>query len=265
MNFFLVVFWMGAVSLSAAELEGVTRPSADVSASFTRSGLIASVQVREGALVQKGQLLAELESEAEKKQMLLLRRQADSTLEEDKAQIEIDFRQKELKGLQEAMEKGATTQKEINDAELALKTARMNLRQAKFDRELAELKYQELESQNKMTRLRSPVEGLVEALSIDAGEPSHVNEEHVRIVRINPLWVEVAVPLAEARGLKSGSLAQVLFDGGRISSREGKVIFVSPVADTASDTVRVKIEVLNEEQRMAGERVKVLFATKENK
>ena len=67
-------------------------------------------------------------------------------------------------------ENATTSQKEINDVELALKTAELSLKEARLDKQIAELKVRELESRLSKYYLTSPVNGIVEKLSIDKGE-----------------------------------------------------------------------------------------------
>ena len=122
-------------------------------------------------------------------------------------------------------------------------------------------KVKELESKLKQFELRSPVDGIVEKLSIEAGESPRPGEEHIRIVSVKPMWVEVPVPKDLAVTLKNNQTAMVTFPKAT-KSQQGNIIFISPVADTASDTVRVKIELPNPEERLVGERVKVEFKTK---
>jgi RND family efflux transporter MFP subunit len=248
-------------SIYAEDLEGITTPSADVSASFTTQALITELKVKEGEFVKKGQLLAVQEREAQQNELIRLNKEASAMALIDKAKIEIEFFKKDFASLSEAMKKGATSQKEINDVELALKTAELALQEAKFNKEVATLKVKELKSRLKQFELRTPVDGIIEKLSIDTGEAPRPGEEHIRIVSIDPMWVEILVPRNIAMKLKNGASATVTFTNAKIS-RVGQIIFISPVADTASDTVRVKVELTNPNKRLVGERVLVDFKVK---
>ena len=236
-------------------------PSADVSASFTSQALVTVLKVKEGQIVKKGQLLAVQEKEAQEKELERLKKEASATALILKAKAEITYYTKEYKNLEEALKKGATSQKELNDAELALKKAELNLQEAEFNKQIAGLKIKELESKIKQFELRSPVDGLVETLSIEEGESPKPGEEHIRIVSVKPMWVEVPVPRDIAVKLKNNEAAYVTFPG-QAQRVTGKIIFISSVADTASDTVRVKIELANPAGRLVGERVKVDFGKK---
>jgi len=242
----------------AQDLEGVTTPSADVSASFTIPALVTELRVKEGQFVKKGDILAIQDKGAEEQQLVRLKKEASATAMMDKAKVEIDYYKKDVESLREALAKGASSKKELNDSLLKLRTAELSLKEAEFNKEIAALKVKELESKITQYVLKSPVNGAVEKLSIEPGEAPKTGEEHIRIVSVKPMWVEVPVPRKIAIKLKNSGKAKVFFpDTDKAES--AKIIYISPVADTASDTVRVKLEIANEKSRLVGERVKVTF------
>ena len=108
-------------------------------------------------------------------------------------------------------------------------------------------------------RLVSPVSGVVERVYVEKGEGVEALEKVIRVVRIDPLWVEVPVPLATARGLKEGSAATVRLSGSKGEAVQGKVVYVSSVADAAAETLTIRVEVENGSGHPAGQRVIVQF------
>ena len=257
MKLFLLVCLL-SFSIYAQDLEGVTTPSADVSASFTIPALVDELRVKEGQFVKKGDVLAIQDKGAEEQQLVRLKKEASATAMIDKARVEIDYYKKDVESLREALAKGASSKKELNDSILKLRTAELSLKEALFNKEIAALKVKELESKITQYVLKSPVDGVVEKLSIEPGEAPKTGEEHIRIVSVKPMWVEVPVPRKIAIGLKPSGMAKVFYPDST-NGEAAKIIYISPVADTASDTVRVKLEVANEKSRLVGERVKVTF------
>ena len=106
--------------------------------------------------------------------------------------------------------------------------------------------------------LKSPITGTVDKIEVEVGEAVNGLEDVIRVVKTDPLWIDVPVPLAKGRTFKTGQPATVAFPSG---SKEinGKIIYVSTVADAASSTLRVRIEVPNKQKRPAGEHVEVFF------
>lgn len=258
---FLLTFLLLSFNIYGQDLEGVTTPSADVSASFTIPALVEELKVKEGQFVKKGDILAVQQKHVEEQQLVRLRKEATATALIDKANVEIDYYTKDVESLREALIKGASSKKELNDSILKLRTAELSLKEAMFNKEIAALKVKELESKITQYVLRSPVEGIVEKLSIEPGESPKTGEEHIRIVRVVPMWVEVPVPRNIAIKLKKSSIAKVFFPDNK-TGETAAIIFISPVADTASDTVRVRLQLNNKEKRLVGERVKVTFEAK---
>lgn len=110
-------------------------------------------------------------------------------------------------------------------------------------------------------RLKSPVPGIVEKIEVEVGESVNGLENVVRIVRIDPLWIDLHVPLDKSGALKSEQFVEVIFTDATRHVAKGKIIFVAAVADAASSTLRTRIEVANKSMRPAGEHVKIILPT----
>ena len=109
--------------------------------------------------------------------------------------------------------------------------------------------------------LISPIDGSVEEIRIEPGESVQALTPVIRIVKKDPLIIDLPVPIDQAKALTMGQQPTVTFvDGNQLS---GAIIKISSVADAAATTLGVKIQLPNPEERPAGERVTVLFS--ENK
>ena len=87
----------------------------------------------------------------------------------------------------------------------------------------------------------------------------------IQLVKTDPLWIDVPVPLTQAKKLTLGQEVLVTFpEAEPVRSPNGRVIHISAVADAASDTLGVRIEVANPLGRPAGERLTVSFAQGKN-
>ncbi len=108
-------------------------------------------------------------------------------------------------------------------------------------------------------RLKSPISGTVEQVSVEIGESATALEEVVRIVQTDPLWIDASLPLTRAAALKPGTPVKVAFPEPHAGLSEGAVIYVATVADAGSSTLKVRVEVPNKAKRPAGEHVQVFF------
>jgi len=128
----------------------------------------------------------------------------------------------------------------------------LEVEHAQTDVNIAEVQFDNM-------KMRSPIEGFVEKLDVDAGESVQALKDVVRVVKIDPLWVDVYVSQRESANLKLGESANVQFPEPQKAVLMGKIIFIARAADAASDTRRVKIELANKTARPSGEHVIVTF------
>ena len=111
--------------------------------------------------------------------------------------------------------------------------------------------------------LKSPIEGTIDKIDVEVSEAVKGVDNVVRVVKTDPLWIDVPLPLAESRTLKTGQKVEVKFLDYEKKSSEGTVIYISTAADAASSTLRVRIEVPNKSNRPSGEHVRVVFSNLE--
>ena len=263
LRFFL--FGLIAVSASAAEVEGISQPSADVALSFVKPGKIIKVSVKDGDKVKKGQLLAQIDSESEKLQILQLKAELDNDVKIRAEKAKILQKNKDLLDLEKAVDQGAGTQKEVDTLKLEILQMKFNVENFEFEKLQIKKKIQEKQISADQASLSSPINGVVEQVAIETGESVERLKEVFRIVKINPLWIDVNIPLENTSSLSVGSQLFVKFPSlGKTKAQtlKGTIVFRSAVADPGSETLNFRLEVDNPNLRLAGERVKVLVPDK---
>ena len=239
------------------EISAITKPSADVTLSFVQAGRIARINFREGDSVKVGDVLVQQDDSVERARLAQLEAESkDKTQiqasDAKLAQSQVDLERREAKPK-------AVTPSELEYARLNLKIAELSQRLAVFQNEQAQRKYEEAKLQIDRMSLNSPIDGRIERIEIETGESVNALDDVVQVVRIDPLWIDVPVPLDQTTNLKYGNPAVVKFQGAEKVSVKGTVIFVAAVAD--SDTLRVRVQVPNKSNRPAGEYVIVTFPT----
>ncbi len=186
------------------------------------------------SFVQSGIIAKVLVKEGDKvKAGQLLIQQDTEAAEASLAQKKVD-----LKRLEWAASRGAATDLEVEHARLDVKIAQIIV--------------------DRMC-LRSPIAGTIDKIEVEVGEAVQGLADVVRVVKTDPLWIDVPVPLAKGRTLKFGQIAEVKFPDTKKKPSKGKIIYISTVADAASSTLRVRIEVPNTLNRPAGEHVRITF------
>lgn len=244
-------------------ITAITIPSADVTLSFTQPGRIDKVYVREGDLVKANQTLIKQDDAAEQAQLLLIKKQSEDTNQIEAQKASLAQKRVYLERLEWAAGRGSATVLEVEYAKLEVKKAELSLKEAEFGHEQNKRKYKEAKIRVNNMRLKSPIAGRVDKIEVEVGESINGLANVVRVVRTDPLWIEVHVPLEEAGTLGLDQTAEIIFPGSEQKASKGKIIFISTVADAASSTLRARIEVPNTSNRPAGEHASVLFPTPE--
>jgi membrane fusion protein, multidrug efflux system len=247
-----------ATAAQGAEALANTAPSEDLTLSFTRPGRLARLLVREGQQVKTGDMLAQLDDAVERAQAATLKVQADSTTAIRAAQLQVTRRQEILRKVQKARAEQAAPERELEDARNDLAMAELALETAQLQHQQDQSKCQEAELGLQRMRLVSTTDALVERVRARQGESVDALAPVVRLVRVDPLWIDVPVPLAQARELREGQAASVRLPGAA-GPATGRVLRVSRVADAASGTLEVRVELPNPTARPAGELVRVQF------
>ena len=247
-----------APTAPTAGIEWQTRPSADIMMRYVMPGRVAKVLVKDGDRVKPGDVLVELDDEAERLKLKQLKAIADDELHVKAPNPQHQQQKADPKKLEWAGMDGAPTEWEIEHQRLEVKIGEWSLEKTKFNRDRAQDDYLQAKVQVDRMAMKSPTAGRVEFVYVEAGESVEALGDVVRLVKIDPLWADVPVPLVQVRRLKLGNTLQVLFPGTDGASVAGKIIHVAGVADPAAETLMIRVEVPNPKGRPAGERVRVL-------
>jgi RND family efflux transporter MFP subunit len=255
----LVLFFMQYASVRADSREaaytGLTQPSKEVMIGFLQPGRVKQVLVKEGQRVKEKQELIHLDDSVDRVMLKQLEMRAANNTRIEAAQAELNQKMVDLNRVEMLRKRGVATVTELEHAKLNRTVASLSVDLAKFEQKQAELKHEELKTQLEQMVLVSPINGVVEAIAVDKGEPVDRLEKVVHIVEIDPLWISVRIPLAEAQKIPLGRKVDVRFPGLGHKQIQGKVVHKPAVGDSASGTLELRIEVANPDDRPAGQEV----------
>jgi len=258
---YLTILTVQARAASQTGIAAITNPSADVTLSFVQPGRIERIHIKEGDAVKANQVLAQQDDAIDQARLAQLEADSKNMTNIEAGKFSLAQKKVDLQKLEIAAARNAATELEVEHAKLDVKIAELSLELALFEHEQAVRKYEEAKLQIDNMILKSPIDGSVEKLDVETGESVNALESVVRIVQIDPLWIDVPVPLVNASTLARDGTAEVIFQGHRKTTVKGGIIFIAAVADAGSGTIRVRIEVPNKARRPAGEHVTVVFST----
>jgi RND family efflux transporter MFP subunit len=254
-----IFFLLGSMDAKAQEFDGLIEPKVTANVGSNTPGILESVAVDRGDVVKEGQVVATLQAGVEKATMDLAKARAeiDATIKAKRAELEYAERSKQRK--KELYEKKTLSFQEWDEAETRRILAELALNEALEAKRLAELEYKRSVEVVKRMSVRSPVNGVVVERYLHQGE--YIEDKPVmRLAQIDPLHVEVIMPVSMLGSVKNGMVAEVKPEAPVGGVYKAKVTIVDKVVDAASGTFGVRLELPNPEYKLPpGLKCKVLF------
>lgn len=226
----------------------VVKPSKDSLMGFSLSTSVAEVLVAAGQRVQEGDLLIRGDDSEDIAEAKFQRARADTQLPVDRARAQADLAKLEYERLVKSADQGAGSPLELDRARAAETTARIDLDLALLNQVLSDLQAARAEARAAKLSLRAPFDGVVDIVHVDKGQTIREGEPVVRVVSVDPLWIDVPAPTAMVltQGIVPGTHAWVLLQED-VAERvyTARVIQVAPTADAGSGTRIVRVEMDN--------------------
>ena len=217
-------------------------------------GLISKVYVQRGDLVKTGQTLVELESTAERSAVATAKYRAEMNGRVTAARERVQYASTKAARAAELRKQQFVAAQAHDDAQAEMRVAEADLQDAKENQQLARLDYQHSVDVLNLRTLKSPFDGVVMDRMLNPGDLTQYGTETkpiLKLAQINPLRVEVVLPLDYYRKLSLGMTADVIPErlGGRYPAR---VKVIDRVFDAASGTFGIRLELPNPKGAVPG-------------
>jgi len=225
-------------------------------------GVIESVSVERGTLLNKGDEIARLASGPERAAVDLARSRAGMEGELKSAQTRVELAQKKWKRAEELVKKNFVSANARDEAESEYRLATEQLRVARENRRLAQLEVKRAEQVLAQRTIRSPVKGVVVDVVLRPGELATSNQKDpiVRVLEIDPLNVELILPVSAFGKIQVGERAQVTLEAPVGGTYTARVEVVDRNVDAASGTFGVRLQLPNPEGKIpAGVKCRARF------
>jgi HlyD family secretion protein len=194
----------------AAEGRVVAYPGAEVEVGAEREGRLVSVRVEEGDVVQRGQLLAEIESD-----------ELRAALAEARARVEEAVAEARL--AEATLERRGRLREERVVAEQDLDQARRDLDTARARVETAKATVTRYEAALRKCRVEAPISGTVIARKVDAGQMVGTGDHAFTVADLDRLRIEGEAHEADAGAVVLGAEVAITADGYPGRSWHGRV------------------------------------------
>jgi RND family efflux transporter MFP subunit len=239
-----------------------TKPSEERAFNFSAPGLVMKVNVKEGEPVKAGQVLAEQDVTVETANKATYEIEANSAVEEEFAKADMDLKKVELARKEDLFKKKNATFLEVEEARINVKRAEAQLKLATQKRETARAQAAVEQAKIDLKRIVSPIDGMIQKLDTHAGEiatsgGAEREKPAIRVVKNDPLWIDVNFSAEQAAKLKPGQKLQVRYVSEQDKWNNAEVLFLNPVVQKGSQTRNVRLVMPNPEDRPSGLEVNV--------
>ncbi len=199
--------------------------------SASRGGLVTSLEASESDTVEAGEVLTRIESPG----LVGLQRellQAATQLRLAQAEVK---RNEQLRKTSNVSERAyLESRSSLDEAEALVDERRQVLLLVGMTPEAVA----DLEQARRITstlEVRSPIDGVVVEVPAVLGERVEDSEPLVRVARLEPLWLEIGVPVDRLRGVQPGGTVEIPCKSG-----EAHVDLIGRKVDPANQTVQVR-------------------------
>lgn len=188
------------------------------------SGEVVEILVEEGDLVEKGQLLARLDGERLRLQML-------------QAKANLDKTAKEYDRLISLHERGLVSAASFDGL--------------KFDLEAQQASYKLKQLNYSYTKIRAPISGVVSSRAVNTGQHININDATFHITDTSKLVAYLRIPQTELTKFSPGHPAEIRVDSVPEDSFQATIARISPTIDTRNGTFRATAYVDNSDGGLA--------------
>lgn len=244
-----------------ADIEAITAARHDLALGFVVGGKVVDLPVKPGEHVEKGQLLIKLNNEESEALVALYRIRDASDLAVRSTEAQLELARVEEKAITTAFENDAAKPIEVERAKINTRLAELELSMARQQGQETRHQLAQAVSRRDQFIMKAPIDGVVDSIAIDVGETVEALKPILRLVATDPIWVNAAVPTRDTLKLKVGGAAWVTSSlPGHEAAVQGNIIHMALIADAASETRLVRVEIPNNGKLPAGEHVQVRFS-----
>ncbi|MEO7493544.1 MAG: efflux RND transporter periplasmic adaptor subunit [Massilia sp.] len=231
----------------AAEYVGLVHPKGEVALSMGVGGVVSRLTVRPGQAVRAGQPLLTLDDrqqtiEVTRRQVIFEdNSEMNAAAERSRA---LETMVKDTRRVFEST--GSISRDEMSKLDVEYVTARGRYEQLQAQKKREKLEYDGALQERALRTMTAPLSGVITRVEPKVGEWAKPGETLMMLVDAANCYLTTNVPLSALAGLKQGQQIAVKFEAAaNVAPVNGRVGFISSVADAASGLVEVRVELSN--------------------
>jgi len=247
---FVLIFSPISFAQDYTELDCLIKPEMYIDVSSPSEGVLASVAVKKGDNVKRGQILAKLESSIEQAKVDIARHEAmmDNKILAQTIRLEYALRKEaRVEGLKD----NALSEQEYDDARTEVLLAKTELRQTMLDQQHNEFNLALVNAELELKTITSPVNGIVVERYLMPGE-STINQAILQLAKIDPLLIEVVAPYKLFGLIELGMSVDILPELPINSQYQATVSVIDRIIDAASGSFSIRLALPNPDNTLIG-------------
>jgi RND family efflux transporter MFP subunit len=197
------------------------------------AGELLDLMVREGDMVQAGQVIGRIDPTEYQARERQAKQQADA------AQAQVDIAQKQFDNNKALLEQGFISPTALQNAAASLNGAKATHMAAVAARDVARKALDD-------ATVRTPISGQIAQRLAQPGERVGPDARIVEVVNLNQLELEAALPATDASQVRAGMKAQLKVEGME-EAVPAKVLRINPAAQAGSRSVLVYLGVAGQD------------------
>lgn len=237
--------------VALSDVECLIEPSMVVELGSAVPGQLSEVDFDRSDFVAAGAIMGMLESSVEATVVQIAQRVAGANIGVELRQLSASYGLRTEQRNHKLLASNSISKQSMDQVSTETKIAQLQLLQEKESLELAELEVARAKATLNRRFIVAPISGSVTRRYKNAGE--FVDSDPVfQIAQLDPLHVEVLLPISELGAVSVGSRADIKLDvpGFINETLNGTVSRIDSVADAASGTYGIRIELANPELKI---------------
>lgn len=226
------------------EVEAFLEPYQKIDVSTVETGIIRSIQVREGDWVKKGDTLVKLDREVLTKSLEVSIEESKSVGNITVATAELEMQKARYEKLKTLLERGHGRENEVERAASDVKVAQGRLLRAQEEIAIKLSEIEQIRAKISARDVVSPIDGIVVDILRRPGEAVSPNAAAlITVVNIDQLKCIFDVPRKNAKRIVAKKKIKLQLDSGK--TIVGMVEWKCPILNAESETTKVIVRVDN--------------------
>ena len=231
-------------------LPGIAHPLQVAEISAAADGPLWKLLVAEGDPVSADTVLALIDNRVALASVIAAQSSADRQAMLEAAKAKVSLAEQFLSRIQQAASKKAASGLEVDEASSRLSEAKAALQEGLESQRdaLARLKIEQARLET--YEIRTPFEGTVIKIYPHLGETVSRGAPIVKIADINRLRSDLHIPLSLVASRRVGEFIELRADLPGSPLLNAKIVFIAPLIDAATQTIRVVVEIENSNKQL---------------